>query len=246
MLSGMELGTSNRSNQYGKTCYSAKAVPLLLWCCLLLFYGCSPRQPISAEVQEIAMEDDRNKALTDTLKKTIIPAIDINKASIHDAFISVITLANSSLPPERQIQYIIADPSPELVDAGQNKVTLHLKNVPAFEALHYLLGAAFGGFTYRLSNGRLYIYLTSCAGADSLVTTRVFCVPGVFFNTNGSQRAAKQIDVKSQLQDRGIEFNSDCKAFYVPKYQLLYVRNSLDQLDLIEELLKLPPSASTM
>ena len=120
------------------------------------------------------------------------------------------------------------------------RITLSLTNIPLIEALRYVTG---------LANLKLKVepYVVSVVPAsvntDSVITkewnVRTDLIPNVKRGEVADREAAKE-----WLISNGVEFNGNASAIYIGASSRLIVRNTQDQLDLIDTILTSGGTAS--
>lgn len=192
-----------------------------------------------------------NFAISQKLNSIIIPSVDFNEASIADAA-NFLTVRTRELDPDGiGVSVLLRS---EAVAANSAPITLRLTNVPAGEVLRYAANLA--GVKYRIEE--FAVFVVPLAEPDNLVLiTREFPVRPTFFDvaptadtgapgaldrrrtprTTTVQAAAGSDSVRDALESRGVSFTVDgSAAFYNQSTGILTVRNTQDQIDLVEEL----------
>lgn len=193
-----------------------------------------------------------NFAITQKLNSIIIPSVDFNEARITDVASFLSTRTRELDPDGIGISFLLRN---EAVAAGSAPVTLRLANVPAGEVLRYAANLA--GVKFRVEE--FAVFIVPLAEPDNTVLiTREFPVRPSFFDvaptadaggaaspldrrrtprTTTVQGAAGSDSVREALESRGVSFAIDgSAAFYNRSTGILTVKNTQDQIDLVEEL----------
>lgn len=136
--------------------------------------------------------------------------------------------------------------------AGDTRITLRLSNVPLAEALRYTTSLA--GLKYKVEPFAVKVVPISTPDAD--LFTNVYVVPPTFLSTEGggggggaaapadpfadpvaaggSTGPASRPTAKSILEKAGISFAGGASAIYNAATSQLIVRNTQDQMELVE------------
>ena len=210
--------------------------------------------------------DSEVQPITEKLKETVIPEIDFQEVPLSKALeelqkkiaendpntealqrgVNVINRASSQQPqgPAGTLAFDDA--------AGEPRINLQLKDVPAAEALRYV--AELGRMKYKVEPHGVVILPATEGNAD--LYTEVIRVPPSFLTARsnlGAPGAALSGDpfaslgnepsstalqakrtAKDELQNVGVTFPPDASAIYDPATGQLIVRNTQANLDLIE------------
>ena len=133
--------------------------------------------------------------------------------------------------------------------SGDNRITLNLSNVPLYEALRYV--ATLAGLKVKVEPFAVSLvplseptdvleqrefkvppgFITGVAGGD----TEADAVPGRPVDTGGARLGARQ-GAKEFLESQGIDFPPGTSANFNAGTSRLVVRNTMENLDLIESL----------
>lgn len=209
---------------------------------------------VAPEVPSSSAEPIRrstNFLLAQKLNSIIIPQVDFEEASIEDA---VTFLANKTreLDPERNgVSILMKNAS---VASTSKPISLRLSNIPAGELLRYITNIA--GVKYKVEE--YTVYIVPLADRTDVVINRDFPVRPDFFDvaptgggasaptggrrstptgTSVSSGGGASDTVRSALEARGVDFSADsAAAFYNRATGILTVKNTQDQIDLVEEL----------
>jgi general secretion pathway protein D len=132
-------------------------------------------------------------------------------------------------------------------------LTLDLKDVSLVKILDLI--QTLSTYKYKVDEHAVYVFPNTETSEVMLV--RTFSVPPQFFSTTVrtddtsvgamGQRTVTMAtaDVKKELAEKGVSFASGASAAYLPKTAKLVVRNTLDQLNLIDQLLNREANVST-
>ena len=144
-----------------------------------------------------------------------------------------------------------ADTKPEGGGVGDTPITLRLTNVPIGEALRYTTSLA--QLKYKVEPHAIVVVPLSTPDAD--LFTNVYIVPPTFLSVSepsensgaaaadpfadpveagGGGLAGSRPTAKSILEDAGITFGPGATAIYNPSTGQLIVKNTQDQMDLVE------------
>ncbi|MDX6765793.1 MAG: hypothetical protein SFU85_03280 [Candidatus Methylacidiphilales bacterium] len=192
-----------------------------------------------------------NFAISQKLTSIIIPQVDFSDATIADAA-TFITNRTRELDPEGTgVSVIVKN---EGVNSSSKPFSLRLNNVPAGEVLRYITNLA--GVKYRVDE--FAVFIVPLTERTDVLVTREFPTRPSFFDVAPSASAGNQpavnsrrtpVDsgdaarsggsesIRSTLEARGVDFSTDgAAAFYNLSTGILTVKNTQDQIDLVEEL----------
>jgi len=190
--------------------------------------------------------------LEQRMRSLILKQVDFTDASIEDA-VKFLTEQSRQVDPEgRGINFLIKS---EDVKQQAKTFSLKLSNVPVGEALRYITSLT--GLRYRAEE--FAVFIVPLSARDDVLVTREFPVRATFFEVeagaasdsgdSGSARrrvrtvvedegssGASGDAVRKSLEARGVQFTEGSTAIYNASTGTLTVRNTQDQIDLIEEL----------
>jgi len=192
-----------------------------------------------------------NFAISQKLNSIIIPSVNFVEADI-EAAANFLTQRTRELDPEGVgVSFLLRG---EAVKSSSNTFSLSLTDVPAGEVLRYISGLA--GVKTRIEE--YAVFIVALAEPDSTVLiSRDFPVRPSFFDVaptadggaaggaadrrrltpRATQPAARSDSVREALESRGVSFSAEgAAAFYNNATGVLTVRNTQDQIDLVEEL----------
>ncbi len=181
------------------------------------------------------------------LENIIVPDIVFNNASIEDASAFFAAKSREFDPSGQGLSFVVR---PEAA-ASARRFDMRLRNVPLQEALRYATQKA--GVKFKVEE--FAVVIVPITESTDVLLDRTYNVPPNFFTagggneeeatddifrrtavnpviTSGGSRGA--VDAKAQLQARGIVFPDGGTAVYYPESGILQVRNTQDQLEIIE------------
>lgn len=181
------------------------------------------------------------------LENIIIPDIVFNNASIEDASAFFAAKSREFDPSGQGLSFVVR---PEAA-ATARRFDLRLRDVPLLEALRYATQKA--GVKFKVEE--FAVVIVPLTESIDVLLDRTYNVPPNFFSagptesdeggddifrrsavnpviSSGGSRGA--VDAKAQLTARGIVFPDGATAIYYPESGILQVRNTQDQLEIIE------------
>lgn len=138
---------------------------------------------------------------------------------------------------------------PNAAPAGGNpadaRITVSLSNIPLLEALKYVTGLA--NLKYRIEPYGISI-VPITENTDVLITKEWVIPPDLIprspsawsssdVTTKGGKGVADRESAKNWLTANGVQFSGNSSAVYIVKSSRLIVRNTQDQLDLIDSVM---------
>jgi hypothetical protein len=119
---------------------------------------------------------------------------------------------------------------------ANRKLTLSLVEVPLLKILSFM--SMLSEYKLRIEGDTAYFYLSADGEAELIMmeirTDADDKIQPEFFAPSGD---AEQVDVTTQLRQKGIEFGKDCYAVFFPKSHQIVMYNSRAQCDALRELL---------
>lgn len=186
--------------------------------------------------------------ISEKLRNIVIPELRLNGATIQDAA-RFLTATTRELDPEGiGVSFLVKN---DQVVQESKPVTLNLKGIPVDEALRYITNLA--GVKPRIEE--FAVFIVPLSERSDVLVNRDFPVRATFFDveadeseptaerprrrrpltrTADSERADNSY--RSALEARGVTFSEGATAIYNQATGILTVRNTQDQIDLIEEL----------
>ncbi len=138
-----------------------------------------------------------------------------------------------------QLQRMIVDEHPHIAPitfqieeevSPTSPITLHLREVPALEALQYLGGL--NSARYDLELGRTVVFDVGYLDRERFREEGWFRIPPGFFE--GIDPSAETANVRDQLQRLGIALESGEVSIYYPKRGLLWASADVDNMEEID------------
>jgi general secretion pathway protein D len=201
----------------------------------------------------------------DKLQGIVIPECNFTDADLADILNYLQDQSKVIDPKKEGVNFVFkGEPtsSGEIVAAGTpatspmqmtRSLTLALKDVSLIKILDFIQNLS--SYKYKVEEHVIYVFPNTETSEVMLV--RTFSVPPNFFDVtvkindvSVNALGAKTVsiataDVKKELSDKGVRFVSGASAAYLPKTAKLVVRNTLDQLNLIDQLLSREANVST-
>ncbi|MEM6884163.1 MAG: hypothetical protein AAF571_03970 [Verrucomicrobiota bacterium] len=176
-----------------------------------------------------------NEALFKLFDEIVIPPQKVTDQDPFQVLQKILDEVNQKLPQDKQIEYFFKSlPKPNSSQAGEGRlITLNTQKMSLSDALS--LCTQLAHIRYRALNGRLYMwqgYISSVHEPEYII----FSVPPEFLKLEDKEKT--RVEVKEQLNDYGVIFGDDSFAYYLPEKNLLVIKNSLEQNDLVEQLIK--------
>lgn len=183
------------------------------------------------------------------LDDIIIKEISFNEAPIEDV-VSFLTAKSREADPKGEgVNFVLKQPgsiAPNLTTVGSKAaaapkapakippVTITLSNLSLNEILRFINTTT--GLKTQIDDYAV-VLLPQSDDATTLAT-RTFSIPAGFLNTTGASKTGV-IDVKKDLTDKGVSFISEqSKAIFLASTSKLVVKNTQDQLDVIQGLIE--------
>lgn len=181
------------------------------------------------------------------LENIELPDVTLSNASIEDAAALFMARSREFDPAQEGISFVVR---PEAAASAQ-RFDLSLRNVPLIEALRYTTQMA--GVKFKVEE--FAVVIVPPTEETGVLLDRTYNVPPNFFAvkpaddepddglfirrrtvaptvTIGGSRGA--VDAKAQLASKGIVFPAGATAVYYPESGVLQVKNTQDQLEIIE------------
>ncbi len=201
------------------------------------------------------------------LKNIMIPTLEFSDARLADV-VEFLTqkaqeLDSSESDPARRGVNIVIDPS-GLADAnvGDRTLSVRLANVPLGVALKY--AAQQVGLSLRTDNLAVRV-VSPTAGADGALSVRTWIVPPGFLSgpggdapdaaapadpfanpaPGGGAALVRRVTAEEFLKSRGVQFPAGATANYLIASNSLIVRNTADQLMMIDDIVQSSKDAAT-
>jgi general secretion pathway protein D len=180
------------------------------------------------------------------LEEIVIKEISFNEAPIEDVVSFLTAKSREADPTGEGVNFVLkqggavaptlttvkgASPAPKASKIPP--VTITLSNLPLSEVLRFINTTT--GLKTQIDDYAV-VLLPQSDDATTL-STRTFAVPAGFLSSSGSAKGGA-IDVKKDLTDKGVSFTSEqSKAVFLPSTSKMVVKNTQDQLDVIQGLI---------
>ncbi|MEM9444155.1 MAG: hypothetical protein AAGA18_02270 [Verrucomicrobiota bacterium] len=215
----------------------------------------SVREQSAVEVQGNQQVEDNAIVIENKLESIIIPEITFTEIDVSDAIEYLARQSRDADSEGRGINFVLktdptfigsAEGGAEAPPSNVNKtVSLDIKGAPLLQILEYIMTLT--NLQYKIEEHAVFIFPNN--ETNEVMSVRSYSVPPNFFNTPltttdvtiGATTArtveVASIDVKQELESNGVQFSLGAKATYLPRAAKLIVKNTLDQLNLIDQLL---------
>ncbi len=189
------------------------------------------------EAQPVLVDANVDSGLTERIERKlhriIIPKLEFRETTINEAIDFLkkksVDLDEDSPAGDRGVNIVMKIPQ----DSQDARISVSLSNIPLIEALRYVTGL--GNLKFKVEPYAVTIVPLS-EPTDVLATKEFRVPPGLL---PSDPHAAK-----NWLTANGVTFNGAATATYFPNGSRLLVRNTQDQLDLIETLVSTGGAAS--
>ena len=200
----------------------------------------------------VVPESPKTARIQRKLERIIIPKLELKEATIREAVDYLkrksIELDTESPENERGVMIVLktedAPNIPGLEPAG-SRITVSLSNIPLIEALRYVTNLS--NLKFKVEPYAVSVVPLS-ANTDVMITREWKVTPDLIPRdpvANNYQPGFEDRESnKSWLISNGVQFNSAASAIYIPSTQRLIVRNTQDQLDLIDSIINSAPDAA--
>jgi len=192
----------------------------------------SPRE--SARRQTLTEEESKieeRAAITRKLNSIIFPKIDFRDTTLREA-IEFLVERSRQLDAEKQGVNIVMDTASETAETP--RITLTLNNVPLIEVIKYITNLT--NVKYKIEPNRVRI--APLGAMTEEFVTRHWKVPANVFRATAEQNAPAT-SAKDFLMSLGMAFPPGASVTYNPANSTLTVRNTEDQVDLVERIVEM-------
>lgn len=204
--------------------------------------------------QNARAQDPHNTGtIKDKLDHIIIPKLELKEATLPDA-IDFLHKASVELdttekdPARKGVNFVLklpvvpaasgtpaagdTAPAPGVNSIADVKITLKLSNIPLSVALTYVTKLA--GMKYKINPYAVTIVPLS-ENTDVLVT-KEYKVPADFLTRTRQPGSSTKLTALELLKDAGVVFPEGASANFLPGSSKLVVRNTEDNLDLVDQI----------
>ncbi|HWB58896.1 MAG TPA: hypothetical protein VG733_05360 [Chthoniobacteraceae bacterium] len=201
------------------------------------------------DTKDAASNPHNTEYIKNKLDHIIIPQLALKEATLPEAIEFLhkasVELDTTEKDPQRKgVNMVIKLNAPAVSatpaagapahkeDAAGPKVTLSLSNIPLSVALDYVTKLA--GMKYKIEPYAVVIVPIS-ENTDVLITKEYKVPPGFLtrVNQDGTKSTVSSLDY---LKEAGVVFPEGASASYLPTSSKLVVRNTQEQLDLVDQI----------
>ena len=166
------------------------------------------------------------------LERIIIPKLEFKEATISEA-LSFLRKKSVELDPDEPKTGVIIQINFDETPVADTRITVSLSNIPLIEALKYVTGLA--NLKFKVEPYAVSVVPQS-VNTDSVITKEWKVRPDLIPNVKRGDAADRE-SAKEWLVSNGVQFNGNASAIYIAASSRLIVRNTQDQLDLIDTIL---------
>lgn len=199
----------------------------------------------------------QREGLAVKLRSLIIPRVSLQDASLEEV-VEFLRIRSRDLDPQRRgIDFVLKVPT----ENRNAPVTLNLTQIPLEEVLRYATQAS--GTAYRFDD--FAVTITSATEPDNTILVRQYRVPPDFIQTAAVGDTApgaapnpfaqgggnvtqgltvRRLGAREFLEQRGIAFPEGTSASYNPVNSTLFVRNTAENLALIDAIVEQAASST--
>ncbi|MFZ4764237.1 MAG: Amuc_1098 family type IV pilus outer membrane protein [Roseimicrobium sp.] len=189
------------------------------------------------------------------LRSIVLPIVDFQNVSLQEA-VEFLRIRSRDLDPAKKGVDFVLRVSPEV---GAQPLNLNMFAVPMEEVLRYL--TEMSGTVYRVEE--FAVTISSRVEASTVLTTRSYRVPPDFLQNAPASAAPstpanpfepvagagaglqiRRLSAREFLEQRGVPFPPGTAANYVPATNLLIVRNTEENLAMIDTLVEQAQSSA--
>lgn len=197
--------------------------------------------PFTEEKELLVAEDagpSQVALINRKLESIIIPEINFTRAEVESAlrFLEAqsVELDVAAEGGVRGVNFVVKLPrEQDGTPTPLQPITLQLKDVPLGDALTFIATLA----NLRIEVEEHAVFILPSNDTTQVFDIRSFYVDPTFVPSAGGGGAAK-VDVAADLVGKGIPFPNGATAFYLPRTSKLVVRNTPDNLNRIEQLVR--------
>lgn len=196
--------------------------------------------------------------INDKLQNIIIPSLSFNDMPLENAIRFLAAKSKELDPTGEGVNFVLKSrPTVQPPKPGEQtkeptptptiprNITLTLSQVPLGDVVRFITNLT----NLQFKVDEYAVFILPATESSEVMQTRTFSVPPGFFeidfkveaakpgSARGSQVIIGQTDVKKQLEDMGVDFPGDAKAVFLPSSSKLVVKNTPQQLDIIESLI---------
>ena len=200
---------------------------------------------ISSIIEQPQIDLSGRTNINRKLDDILIPKVEFRDATVREAidFIKQRAAALDTSEPKGVNVVLKLDPAAEAAES-MSRITLQLSQVPLRAALEYIATAA--GLKVKVEP--YAVAIVPLSESTEILLTKEYNVPPSFVNTlPGSTEAAPsgpgavttRQGVQQYLEAQGVTFPTGSSAQYLPSTSKLIIRNTQNNLDLIDNLIEI-------
>lgn len=201
-------------------------------------------------IETTVFEPSNVTKIYDKLETIKIPEFNFTEVDISEV-VKFLQMQSKALDPEGEgINFVLKSVPTTLgeeegADATDEPitVTMDVRNLPIIKVLDFIKSLT--ELNYKVEEHAVFIFPAN--ETSDVKVVRSFSVPPTFFSTkvtstkSSSAIGADEVkivgaDVKAELEQKGVKFTAGTSAAYLPKTSKLVVRNTLEQISIIEQL----------
>jgi len=189
----------------------------------------------AAQENAAATDAARVAALKHKLESIVIDKVNLDKADVG-IVVKFLTQKSRELDPGKQgVSFVLRlDPETDATKETSRaqihrEVSLTLDHISLLDMLEEISQQT--GLEYSIEP--YAVYLRPSASESNVMNVRTFLAPNGFFSTSTDTTAPS---VQKTLESKGIKFPPGASATFIPQSNKLVVRNTPEQLDLIQKL----------
>ncbi len=193
------------------------------------------------------------KSLLAKIRSIVFPKVDLQGVTL-DEVVEYLRIQSRDLDSEKKgVSFVVRAPP----EAKAKTVTLNLNNAPLEELLRYITEMT--GTAYRIDE--FAVNITSLADKSDALILKSYRVPPDFMansaigdsaptapvdpfagkkpaTQSGGLLSGRRIGAREMLEQRGITFPAEATASYNPASSMLFVRNTQENIALIDDLVE--------
>jgi hypothetical protein len=207
-------------------------------------------------------DTDSTEAMNRKLDQIIIPKLELREATVREAVeilkAKSVELDTDSPAGERGVNIVLKlegvgaeapgvpglDPVPAFGSSGDSRITVSLTNIPLREALKYVTGLA----NLKFKVERYAVSVVPLTENTDVFVTKEWTIPPDLVPRlplsesapafGGGKGIADRESSKNWLIANGVTFNGQASSVYIVRSNRLIVRNTQDQVDLIDTIIR--------
>jgi general secretion pathway protein D len=194
-------------------------------------------------------------SISTRLRTLMLPRVTLQDASLEEVVEFLRIRSREVDPAKRGVDFVLKVPA----EARNKTITLDLSEIPLDEVLRYATQNT--GTVYRVDD--YAVTITSLTERDATLVTRTYRVPPDFISnapidnaaaapanpfdpaaTSGNALTVRRLGAREVLEQRGIPFPEGSSANYQPSSSTLIVRNTAENLALVENVVEQAQSST--